>query len=266
MSDSTTNNDKVSVGKMRMLTGPDNFMTWSKLFKRYLRSKKLHPYLEENWRKLKGVSATTTYDELDESTLDDLETVLFLMASCISNEHQHYIDNTQYPDEAFKNLQTAFQSGGVTGEFRVFKRLENLVIDSDSSDTAYSTLQTFLADRSKIMSEAGAIGLNFIDLSKEQLIRFEIMRLLNKLPDSLYSVFIDMTTKNMNTYTSVTEVIEELRTWAETCFAIKSVPSQALSVTINKNGGDRRNKKCSRCKKNGHEEADCFHDPKNAHR
>ena len=281
----SASSEKALQGLLTKFDG-ENFDHWAKDLRGFFRVQRIYRWITPTWvidvlaaKETGGINSATTEekakhlltpleaDKLENiiSQNDDLETerqtVLMWMRGTVNRDYKHYI-NSEFPYVAWQNIERSFKTSGATGEFRILKKMENLRFPDTSGIQA---VIDFLAARSQIKAEASSIGVNFIDLDREQLLRFEILRFLSKLPEE-FSPLVDQVVNGLDNYPTVESVELKLRTYAEMKYEVREESSTALLARRqdNRKPQNKNNKHCTYCGKDYHDESECFKKPENA--
>lgn len=243
-----------------VLAGPENYDYWSKATRRWFAYEELDTWILPTWRKSSGLSEIQDVSLLTGDARKKFNKVLLYLTLHVAPTLLHMVDSAKTPYEAWSALSEAFQSSGATGEFKVVKRMDALSFPTDST-SMMENVQSFIAERSQICSEAASIGLNFGNLTPEQCVRLDIMRFLNKLPHDEFRNFIDRISSGLTTqFTTVESVVQELRSWSMTSFEIRGQGVTALNASHTAAQSPRF---CSTCQKanrpsNTHNDDRCF--------
>lgn len=268
MSNNTNNISYDNVSRDTKLQGAANYQTWSIFITLFLRKQKLHKWIDPNWQQLNNLKVEGEVDtkvgleSLSEDAINSMEiTKLELLQSMIA-EHHHLVHRSKTAYDAWVAIQEAFQPTGFSAEYQVISRMENLQWgESTSIGDASKNLLDFLNEESRIQADATAIGISFVKLTEEQLLRYNIMRILNKLPPELFSTFVDHTTNKIDTYVSFQQFKTDLRNWGSTRFVTSLANPIALAAKV----GRKSREKCEICQYTGHSKKTCYFDEKNAH-
>lgn len=246
------------------LKGSSNWSYWSNAFMRLMKLKKLARLFGSDWESQYGVITLDTitgasiHHGVSGKTEDDINLAMYLLTLHVNPDLLHIIDAVEYPYDAWESLKKNFASAGISGEFTVVRRMNELRFSENKDEDVNTRLQKFLGQRSEIVAAGMAVGLNFAKLSEAQCLRIEIVNILIRLPDEIFSNFIDGAARRLSTYTSVNECVDELRIWAQTRVELRRSNQQVEAASAHSRSSSPSIKVCSHCKKRGHLEKDCF--------
>lgn len=248
---------------LQKLKGSSNWPYWSNAFMRLMKLKKLSKLFSSDWESQYGVTTLDTitgaqiHHGVTGKTEDDINLAMYLLTLHIDPDLLHIIDAVECPFDAWSSLQKNFASAGISGEFTVVRRMNELRFSENDDEDVNTRLQKFLGQRSEIVSAGLSVGLNFAKLSEAQCIRIEIVNILIRLPDDIFSNFIDGAARRLSSYRSVNECIDELRIWAQTRVELRR-SNQQVEASAASRSSSPSVKVCTHCKKRGHVEKDCF--------